>query len=129
MLQSKSCDKIAGYLFSVPALVVYSAGECIPGAIYFHICGVIDLLVVFLILKVKSNLSLALSKALFISILLNLFGFVAWYYYLQDGLYTTSFLMYYIFVAYLLLSRGQIDWNSLRQYWGSSDYSYAPGLG
>lgn len=129
VLQLKSCDKMACLIFSFPAIVVYCFGEYIPGFLYFHVCGFIDLLTVFLILKVRSNLSFPLSCTLFISIILNLFGFVIWYNYLSSNLYTMPFLAYYSFVAYLLLSRGKIDWNYWGRFFGSSQFSSALGRG
>jgi len=126
-LQINRADRIAGFILSVTAFVVYGVGSYIPGYIYFHFCGAVDLLTVFLILRVRSNLSYPLSMVLFISILLNLMGFILWYDYMPDTIYVNSFGVYFSLTLYLLLSRGKIGWNYSRQSLDSSECSFSHG--
>jgi hypothetical protein len=115
LMQRNSRDKRACLCFSIPAISVYIIGDYIPGFIYFHVCAVIDLLSILIILKIKSCLSVILSKSLFISIVLNLLGFIMWYCYISPIYYISLFAIYYFFMCLLLVLRGDILWISFHR--------------
>jgi hypothetical protein len=128
-MQRRQVDRVAGFLFSVSSAVVYIAGPHISGQFYFHICAIIDCILVFIILKFKTKLALILAKALFISMVLNLLGFISWALYLKPDLYVYCFIFYYSCISYLLITRGKIDWSFWQQLLDSSGSSCVHTLG
>jgi len=126
-MQSNKCDRVAGYLFSVPFMAVYLVGDYIPGAIYFHISGVVSLVSMIIILKIQSSMSYPLSIALFCSILINFLGFVMWFRYKPPTLYVISFSVFYAAAAYIVATRGTIDWSSSLEYPDLSCSLSSPG--
>ena len=111
ILQKRAEDSAAALVLSAPSLIIYCLGDHIPEEIYFLLCGAVFLGAIFLVLRIKTNLAVLISKAMFVSSLINLFGWVTWYLYMPPHLYVSLFTLYYIGVAYLLLQKGQINWD------------------
>lgn len=127
--QRRGTDRSAAISFFVPTAILYMIWDYIPGSICYHVCAIADLFLILFLVRFKTKLSFSLSKALFISILLNLFGFVMWATYQPPEPYYYSFILYYIWISFLLVSRGKIDWIFWRESLGSSLYSFVHGKG
>jgi hypothetical protein len=126
IVQSDFKNRKAACFLSMSALSLSIIADIIPGAIYFHICAICDLIVLLLIANIKTKLSLILSKSLMFSILINLFGFILWYNYQQPDLYVGAFVVYYSSILYILISRGKIEWTSLPERSHLSQLLYVP---
>jgi len=126
-MQKNDCDRMAGYVFTIPAIVVYAVGQYIPWNIYFHVAGAVDVVTLLFLLKINSRLSFCLSACVFVSILLNFGGYILCSKYYPDYFYVISFSVYYAVAAYLSLSKGSFEWNLSREYPGLSFSSCTPG--
>jgi len=116
--QEKSDDRGAGLIFCIPIFMLKVFESGMSGWYYYLVDATLSCATILLILRLfKTRLSLALSKSLIISILINFVGFNMWFFYQDPTVYYVSFVLYYSFVLYLLFAKGSSMWTTCYRGW------------
>ena len=113
LIQSKQWSKDACLVFWVPLVFLCVFERFIPAPAIYLICSMFAAISAVIWLKLKSELSLVLAKALFISMGINLTGVGIWCFDLNQDAYYIPFVIFYFWVAYLILKKGDINWVKL----------------
>lgn len=118
--QKKATDKKAAFIFTIPTIVIALSQGFIPGWVYYISCAIAAYIIILALLKINTKFSLSLSKAVFVSIILNVFGWTLWYFYLPADAYCSVFSLYYLWVAYLFADNGGLNWKTFLHGWRRS---------
>lgn len=122
MLQKRKSDIESCAFFCIPMLILWLLPDSIDGWLYYFSNAFGALVSISFLSIIKNKLSSDLTNALFISMLLNLFGYVTWFFYMPASVYQISFHAWYLWIIFLILRTGNLRWNFLRSfgvYWHS----------
>ena len=118
-LQEDQLERQSAVIFAIPCVVGFLGGEYVPGSVYFHLCAVVDLIIIFALLRIKSKLAPTLAMCALASIILNFVGFLLWVSYQEPTVYVFLFVLYYAVIIYILAAKG-----SIRGYTGLDSFLY-----
>lgn len=111
----KSCT-----IFCIPMLILWLISDFTNGLLYYLLNSYFAFISIYLLSQINNQLSYKLSIALFISILLNLFGYISWFFYMQPTVYHVSFCLWYLWIFYLILKKGSFKWTRFHLFGASS---------
>lgn len=113
ILQRERIDILTALTFSLPMVSLWAGSDFIVDDCYYHLNAMAALSIIFALNRIKTKISLLLSKALLLSIFINCFGYISWFYYLDPSTYDILFTGFYIWVLYIMLKKGSFQWNVL----------------
>lgn len=100
-------DRGAAFVFVAPVIIYELFWKFIPDWGYYIGAGVLSFTALWVLRSYFWNrLSDRLSKAMFVSILLNFVGFILLHYKFDPDPYNNLFMAYYAWVLYILIDEG-----------------------
>ncbi len=106
VVQRDANDRIAAVIFISVTSVYHICGDHIDGKWYYVVAGLIDLSLLYSLTRYfRSRLSILLSFAALVSLILNFAGWGLWAANEDPDPYNALYLLYYSWIAYIMLER------------------------
>jgi membrane-associated HD superfamily phosphohydrolase len=124
LLQTNASNRYYCSLVWIPTIPLCLLSDLFIGNYYYIAASLCNYISAYLLFQNKSKLSIALFNALFIAIGLNFMGHIIWWHRYPQAPYGYLFVILYIWIASIIIRKGEIEWNHWAKQLNSSRERY-----